>query len=62
MISSNGPALSSHAERTGTGPCFPRWRVNADHGARATVDYANHGLKERMEGGRSVGTRLKNIH
>ena len=32
MISSNGPALSYHAERTGTGPCFPRWRPVGDRG------------------------------
>lgn len=30
LTSPNGPALSSHAERTGTEPCFLRWRPVVD--------------------------------
>ena len=30
LTSPNGPALSSHAERTGTGPCFLRWQPVVD--------------------------------
>ena len=30
LTSPNGPALSSHAERTRTGPCFLRWRPVVD--------------------------------